>query len=171
MGSESPLTRFAYVAGVNDGYATQRSAPLPPTPHSSLAKPSTTCSGAYTTSSVSPIFRSANDTLLDVFASPSRVMACPVTPSPKKRSRSEFDDDATVVDGDDDRDMDSDDEPVLFFLGPSPGRPMKPLKRSGLPHPPCTPGPPASHTLWSVSRTNTPSVDGDSSDTTVDMTD
>ncbi|KAH8118682.1 hypothetical protein DFH11DRAFT_693389 [Phellopilus nigrolimitatus] len=135
---------------VTEGYATQRLDPfasVPPTPNSSPLKPST----EHRTYKTSPIFRSANDTLLDVFSPPARAAASPPTPvpSPRKRGRSEFDieDEEEPFRGTDKSENEtiameieptSDDEDITIITNgspsPSPRRPMRPLKKAGRVH-------------------------------------
>ncbi|EJD01492.1 uncharacterized protein FOMMEDRAFT_158643 [Fomitiporia mediterranea MF3/22] len=135
---------------VNEGYATQRSGTIPssaPTPYSSPVK----CSTATTLSQASPIFRSANDTLYDVFSSPTHASAVSVSSplsSRRKRGRAEDDfreESTECLSGglgvlqDEDSTMIEIEEPLHdedvtiisdASLGRSPNRPIRPLKKT-----------------------------------------
>lgn len=119
------------ISDVMEGYATDRfNASIPATPHSSPTKQ------PITPSSNNPIFRSANDTLYDVFSSPTRSAFTP-SPSPKKRGRADVGPEVEPgvrSDVDPDSEMsgfisDPEDEEVLFVLEPAMSRPIKPLRR------------------------------------------
>ncbi|KAI5120679.1 hypothetical protein M0805_006968 [Coniferiporia weirii] len=128
---------------VNEGYATTRFGSVPPTPFSSPVKPSSTSNA----SSGSPIFRSANDTLFNVFSSPTRVVASAPSPLPlpRKRGRAEIDDkeeeEENLVLGlvnlepedimmDMETGSDEEDVTIITNTASSPSRPMRPLKKS-----------------------------------------
>ncbi|KAL5487664.1 hypothetical protein ACEPAI_5772 [Sanghuangporus weigelae] len=138
---------------VNEGYATQRYGGIPsvtPTPFSSPVK-----SISVTTSPQSaPIFRSANDTLLDVFSSPALCNgnASPASASQKKRRHAEIDQEEDDGEGSPittfstcngnsaatEMEAASEDEDVMIITEASqtysPSRPVRPLKRTGRTH-------------------------------------
>lgn len=136
------------VSDVTEGYATQRASAFPsatPTPFSSPVKQSTITSSA---SQISPIFRSVNDTLIDVFSSPERASAAAPSPSPSPKKRGRVEADLQEEEEDDDeclplglqskQDEDSvmelrmraGGEDVSAIRNESPTRPIKPLKKT-----------------------------------------
>ncbi|TDL29879.1 hypothetical protein BD410DRAFT_780381 [Rickenella mellea] len=112
---------------VHEGYTTQRFTGATPTPYPSPVKPPATPSGGTS------VFRSSNDTLIEIFSSPTRGTV-PSTPSPKKRSHIEVDEDEISGPPEDvdmgDAGMESDDEPIIFILGANTTRPIRPLRKS-----------------------------------------
>ncbi|KAL5530048.1 hypothetical protein ACEPAF_6305 [Sanghuangporus sanghuang] len=146
---DASLTR----SGVNEGYATQRYGGIPsvtPTPFSSPVK----SISATTSPQSAPIFRSANDTLLDVFSSPALCNgnASPASASQKKRRHAEIDLEEDGGEGSPiatfstrngksattEMEAASEDEDVMIITEASPtyspSRPVRPLKRTGRTH-------------------------------------
>ena len=146
-------------SAVNEGYATQRTIPsATPTPYPSPIKSSTASTSASqpqaSLNTHIPIFRSANDTLAEVFSSPERVSGGNAlhtpSPSPKKRGRAASE--AASDESDDEEELDEPvlesptklrmgassantpdmilDSDVVGGASPSPTRPIRPLRKS-----------------------------------------